>query len=119
VVDEQGRLAGIITQRDLLRATVSTGGVAMRGVLCAFMLEDRPGSIKEVTDVIRGYGGRLVSILTTYERVPEGYRKVHVRAFDLDASDLPALQKDLQERAKMLYMVDHISEIRRRFVAFQ
>jgi acetoin utilization protein AcuB len=119
VVDDRGGLIGIITQRDLLRATVSAGGVAMRGVLFAFMLEDRPGSIKEVTDVIRRYGGRLVSILTTYERIPEGFRKVHVRAFDLDAEDLPALLKDLQTRAQMLYMVDHISGIRRKFTAFQ
>lgn len=32
----------------------------------------RPGSIKEVANIIRGYNGRIVSVLSSYERVPEG-----------------------------------------------
>ena len=41
------------------------------------MLEDRHGSIKEVTDIIGQFHCRLISILTMYEEVPTGYRYVH------------------------------------------
>jgi len=67
----------------------------------------RPGSIKEIADIIRKYGARMVSILTTYEGVPDGYRKVYIRVAQVDRNKLADLQKELQEKATMLYMVDH------------
>ena len=42
-------------------------------------IEDRPGSIKEVADIIRKYGFRLQGILTSYEGVKEGRRRVVIR----------------------------------------
>jgi acetoin utilization protein AcuB len=60
-----------------------------------------------LTDIIRGYGGRLLSILTSYDRVPKGYRTLYVRAFGLDRKKLPELKSKLTEGAKLLYMIDH------------
>jgi acetoin utilization protein AcuB len=40
---------------------------------------DRAGSIKEVADIIRKHNFRLQGILTSYEGVREGYRKVVIR----------------------------------------
>ncbi|MBW1702736.1 MAG: CBS domain-containing protein, partial [Deltaproteobacteria bacterium] len=69
VVGDKGNVVGIITQTDLFRALISLTGIGKKGIQFAFQLEDRPGSIKDVCDVIRSYNGRLVSILSTYERV--------------------------------------------------
>ena len=82
-------------------------GVGKRGLQFAFRLEDRPGSIKEVVDIIRKYGGRMVSILSAYERVPEGYRKVYIRCYGIDRSRLDELKEVLKGVAELLYMVDH------------
>jgi acetoin utilization protein AcuB len=68
-----------------------------------FELEDRPGSIKEVTDVIRAHGGRIASILTGYEWAPPGWRHVYIRARDL--TDETALQQELRGKAKILYFL--------------
>ena len=73
----------------------------------AFQVEDHSGSIKEVTDVIRKYDGRMVSILTSYERAPAGYRNVYVRVYQINREKLSQLQKEVGEKANMLYMVDH------------
>jgi len=71
------------------------------------IVTDRPGSIKQITDVIRSYGGQLASILTAYENPPPGYRNLYVRAYQIDREKLPALQRILKEKTKILYMVDH------------
>ncbi|MFH1489390.1 MAG: CBS and ACT domain-containing protein [Pseudomonadota bacterium] len=107
VVDREDRVVGIITQTDIFRALVSLTGVGTRGVQFAFQLEDRPGSIKEIADIIRQYGGRLASILGTYENVPEGYRNVYIRAYGIERDRLPILKMDLKEKAVLTYMIDH------------
>ncbi|MBW1767545.1 MAG: CBS domain-containing protein [Deltaproteobacteria bacterium] len=107
VVDDQGQVMGIITQDDLFRVLISLTGASKRGIQLAFQVEDRSGSIKEVTDVIRHYDGRMVSILTSYEDAPAGYRNVYLRVYQINREKLPQLQKELGEKAKMIYMVDH------------
>lgn len=107
VKDQEGSIVGTITQSDIFRALVSLTGLRKRGISFAFMVEDRPGSIKDVADVIRKYGGRMASILSFYEQVPVGYRKVFIRMYNIDRARLPQLREELREKAAVLYMVDH------------
>jgi len=107
VVDGEGRLVGTITKGDLFRVLISLTGVGKRGIQFAFQAEDRPGSIKELADIIRHYGGRMVSILSTYEHVPEGFRKVFIRMYGVDREKLPRLEGELRQKAELLYVVDH------------
>jgi len=78
-------------------------------------MEDRTGSIKEVADVIRNYGGRMVSILTSYDGVPADHRKVYIRMRSIERSKLQNLIQELQSKTKLLYMVDHAENIREIF----
>jgi acetoin utilization protein AcuB len=107
VVDETGRVVGTITQSDLFRVLISLTGVGKRGIQFAFLVEDRPGSIKSLADPVREHGGRMVSILSSYDNVPEGYRKVYIRLFGLDRAKLANLKEAFRKVAKLLYIVDH------------
>ncbi len=107
VVDHEGRVVGTIDKEALFKVLISLTGIEKRGVEFAFQVEDRPGSIKEVADVIRKYGGRMASILTAYEGAPEGYRKVYIRMYNVDRPKLPQIKQELADIAPMLYMVDH------------
>jgi acetoin utilization protein AcuB len=107
VVDHEGNLVGIITQADLFRVLISLTGVGTRGIQFALLIKDQPGSIKEVADVIRKFGGRMVSILTSYDGVSEGYRKVYIRMRRIERFELEKLKKELLKIAGLLYMVDH------------
>lgn len=78
-VMEGERVAGIISDRDIYRALVDITGVRHGGNRICLTIEDRPGSIKEVADIIRKHNFRLQGILTSYEGVKEGYRKVVIR----------------------------------------
>jgi len=115
VVDQNGQLVGTITQTDLFRVLISLTGVGKGGIQFAFQLEDRPGSIKEVADIIRLYGGRMVSILTSYDGVPEGYRKVFIRMHSIERARLQQLKEELSYKAALIYMVDHRKNIREIF----
>ena len=112
VVDQNGKVVGIITQVDLFRVLISLTGVGKGGIQFAFQLEDRPGSIKEVADIIRLYGGRMVSILTSYEGVPDGYRKVFIRMHSIERTRLQQLKEELSYKAALIYMVDHRENVR-------
>jgi acetoin utilization protein AcuB len=101
VVNADGGLEGIITKGDIFRAFVSISGIYQGDLAMGFELEDRPGSIKEVTDIIRAHGGRLTSILTGYEWAPPGFRHLYIRARDV--KDDQALQQELGRKAKILY----------------
>jgi acetoin utilization protein AcuB len=106
VVGKNGDVAGVITKTDIFRALISLTGLKRKGTQFAFELEDRPGSIKEVSDIIRRYGGRMASILSTYDRVKEGHRKVYIRMYGLDRPQIEQLKEELREKADLLYMVD-------------
>jgi acetoin utilization protein AcuB len=116
VVDKDGDVIGTITQTDLFKVLISLTGVGKKGVQFAFMLEDRAGSIKEVADIIRSYGGRMASILSSYEKVPEGHRYVYIRMYDVDRQKMPQLKEDLKKKAKVLYIVDSRENKREIFV---
>jgi acetoin utilization protein AcuB len=115
VVDANGQLVGTITQTDLFRVLISLTGVGNGGIQFGFQVEDRPGSIKVVADIIRSYGGRMVSILSSYDEVPEGYRKVYIRMRSIERSELQNLIGELKTKAALLYMVDHTENIREIF----
>lgn len=106
VVKKSGEITGVITKSDIFRALISLTGLKRKGTQFAFELEDRPGSIKEVSDIIRRYGGRMASILSSYDRVNEGHRKVYIRMYGIDRPQIEQLKEELREKAELLYMVD-------------
>jgi len=115
VVDSKGELVGTITQTDLFRVLISLTGVAKGGIQFGLQVEDRPGSIKEVADIIRMCGGRMVSILSSYDQVPQYYRNVYIRMRSIERSELQKLIQELESTAKLLYMVDHTENNRKIF----
>jgi len=116
VVDKDGDVIGTITQTDLFKVLISLTGVGKKGVQFAFLLEDRAGSIKEVADIIRSYGGRMASILSSYEKAPEGHRYVYIRMYDVVREKMPQLKEELKKKAKVLYIVDSRENKREIFI---
>lgn len=107
VVEDDGKICGFLSQVDLFKATLYITGLKKRGVHLAFTLEDTPGSIMEIVSVIRKFGGRMVSILSTYERAPDGYRNVYLRFIEVPRDRLEELIAILKSKARLRYMVDH------------
>jgi acetoin utilization protein AcuB len=101
VLDEKGKLEGIITKGDLFRAMVTVSGIYQGPLQLGLELEDQPGSINEVTEIIRAHGGRIVSIINTYHQAPEDFRHVYIRTKDVGDED--ALVRELDRKFRVLY----------------
>ena len=115
VINDKGTLIGIITQTDIFEVLINITGVYTGGIQFALSLEDRPGSIREVSDVIRSYGGRIVSILSTRETSEEGRHSVYIRIRLLPPDKLRNLVKELDEKFIALYTSrDLLEEVKSR-----
>ena len=115
VINDKGSLIGIITQTDIFKVLINITGVYTGGIQFALSLEDRPGSIREVTDVILSYGGRVVSILSTRETSEEGRYSVYIRIRLLPPDKLRGLVKELDEKFIALYTSkDLLEEVKSR-----
>jgi acetoin utilization protein AcuB len=101
VVDQKGELEGIITKGDVFRAMVSISGMQQAPLQLCFEIEDRPGTIWEVTDVIRAHGGRIASIITNYEYATAGFRHLYIRPRGVQ--DEKALIAELKTKFKLIY----------------
>jgi acetoin utilization protein AcuB len=97
IVDD-GKVVGIISDNDIFRALVDITGVRHGGNRIYVTLEDRPGSIRELADIIRKDGFHLQSILTSYEGVREGYRSVVIRT--AGNGNLKGMKEDLEAAYK-------------------
>jgi len=64
VVDEKGRLTGILSTRDLLSAFVDVMGIDEPGSLLCILVQDTPGQMKKIIDIIADENISLGSVLT-------------------------------------------------------
>ncbi len=115
VTDSNGKLVGVITRYDIFKTLISLSGLDKRGIQLAFEIEDMSGSIKLLTDVIRKYGGRLASILSTYERASEGKRFVYIRLYGIERRVVPDMLQELKGKGALIYLVDHRDDTRQIF----
>ena len=104
VVDSRGSVIGIITVKDVFKVLVNFSGIKLGRTVFAIQLEDLPGTIKQVADVIREHDGRLAGIFTSYYTDDPKYRRVYIRIKELRADKLSRLKKDLEENFTLLYM---------------
>ncbi len=105
VLDRAGKLVGIITQSDVFRAFMHITGIQQGGVQFALRLEDRPGLIKEVVDLLREKGARFVSLLTSYTATQEGFREVYIRVKNLTPEGVAAARAELAKRYEVLDVI--------------
>ncbi|MDH4162944.1 MAG: CBS and ACT domain-containing protein [Nitrospirota bacterium] len=92
---DNGCLCGIISDRDIYRAMVDITGVRHGGHRICVTIEDRPGSIREVADIVRRHNFHLQGILTSYEGVKEGFRKIVIRTTEM--GNYRGLKEDLED----------------------
>ncbi len=63
VVDEDGRLKGILSVRDLLRAFINVLGIGQPGTLLCILVEEKLGQLKKIVDAITEMGVGFGSVL--------------------------------------------------------
>ncbi|NLW81125.1 MAG: CBS domain-containing protein [Desulfovibrionales bacterium] len=112
VLDDNDRLVGIMTQNEVYRVLLSITGVYHGGVHIGLKLPDEKGSLKDALDCLRSYKTRVISILTSYDKVEEGFREVFIRIKDVDKATLNDLKQELTDKHGLTFLVrDSINPI--------
>jgi acetoin utilization protein AcuB len=63
VVDKEGKLKGILSVRDLLRAFINVLGFGQPGTLLCILVEEKVGQMKKIVDAITEEGISFGSVL--------------------------------------------------------
>lgn len=78
VVDGQGRVAGIISRTDVLKAFIDVLGVGEVSSRLEVVVPDRPGGLAQIMTIIKGFNVNITSVLTT-GAPEEGKRAIFFR----------------------------------------
>ncbi len=93
---EDGKLVGIITESDIFEALCEVMGVHQKGTRLTVEIEDRPGALAEVLDVLRNHEANVRSVATCDRcRTASAQGVVVLR---IDVSDWRKVVKDLKDK---------------------
>jgi len=112
VLNDQGKIAGIITKSDLFKVIISMSGLSKRGIQFAVKVFNKAGAVQEIIDIFRKYGGRIMNVLVSMESGDEKYLNAYLRMYGIDRNRFSLLKEELREKATLLYMVDYFENKR-------
>lgn len=95
VVDEAGKLVGLITETDLLEVMVEILGYKEKGTRIAFEVPDTPEACQELVHVLRDFRLDFRSIISTALHTRPGYRDIVIR---VKGEEADALVKELNAK---------------------
>jgi len=106
VIDRDGYLVGTLSREDVLNVLINLTGARRQGILFIVRLKNRLKSIQDVTDLVRSYGGRMISFLAPSEDNRSKYRKAYIRMYGIDRFKLLSLNEKLADVAELIYVKD-------------
>ncbi len=91
---EEGKVVGIITESDLFDAFIEMMGGYIRGSRLVLNLEDKPGTLANVTHIISMHGANILSIVTNRRAHRDGKYVILIK---IDQEDASGIVEDLAE----------------------
>ncbi|MCD6184718.1 MAG: CBS domain-containing protein [Deltaproteobacteria bacterium] len=113
VLDKNGNMVGVMNRSDILKVVILLTSSKEKGFQYALRVKDKSGSVSQIVHLMRDYGCRFASLLTTYHKVPAGLRDLYIRVYDIKKDVAVTLIDKLNEIAQVRYVVDTISKRRR------
>ncbi len=91
-----------ITQSEFFLLPIFLNDLSKKGISLSLIVKGGSGSIKKVTDIIRRYGGRAATIVTSRKGTPKGHRRVDILIYGMDRRKFPQLRQELRGKAEFL-----------------
>ena len=107
VVNEGNKVIGIITDHDLFKVFVAITGVRRGGLHMAFEVEDAPGTMRPIFDVLRDHKAIVLSMLTSSDEQhgDSSKRRLYIRIRPMNVAEEEVLIKDLKAAFSLVYWV--------------
>ena len=106
VVEESGRLVGVISEHDVFKALVAISGARQGGIQVGIEVPNRQGAMRPVFDLLRAKGCRILSVLSTNvdDKGDDGLRHVFVRLRSMASrEEEETVIEALKNTVKVLY----------------
>ena len=97
VVDEDGRVAGVITETDIFRAFIELYRAGHGGLYLVLKAPDRTGLMAELSKAVLGLEGEIVSLSSSTDEATGDYRLV-IKGQGIDADRVIELVQSLGYR---------------------
>ncbi len=96
IVDENGNLVGLLSESDVLRGFIHATGIQDGAYQFVIDMSDASGSVSRLVDILRQHNARILSILTSFNDAPSGFKRVAVRILpeqdiDIIADEITAM----------------------------
>ncbi|MBQ4125237.1 MAG: CBS domain-containing protein, partial [Desulfovibrio sp.] len=101
VLDDDARLAGIVSERDIFKSLVSITGIHQPGVQLAFELPNQRGELRQLISLVVAHDMRLVSVLSILK---DNVRIVSIRCRGASEQAEDAMIEDMKAQG-LLYWV--------------
>ncbi len=94
VVDDNGSLVGLLSESDILKGFIHATGIQDGAYQFVIDMADTGGSVSKLIDVLRQHKARVLSILTSFNDAPPGFKRVSVRILP-EAGGVEALAQEI------------------------
>lgn len=108
IVDREKKMLGTITVYEVLDLLAQMAAFDEPGVMLHVALEDRPGALKEVVDVLAQHKVNILSILTSYQ--DETYREVFLKVDIPRSMTAFQLEKVMESKPRKSFSLKRIEE---------
>ncbi len=104
VVDDDGKLVGIITVSDIFNVLITITGARQGGVQFGIRLPNEAGTLRPILNVMRQHKARIVSILSSMEEEEgKGTRDVNIRIMPMERTKENQIIEDLKEQFDVIF----------------
>ncbi len=95
ILDADDNLVGLLSETDILRGFVHATGIQDGAHQYVIDMPDEPGSVTRALDIMRNYGARVLSILTSFEDAPHNMKRVSIRIL-IDEDRLDPMEQEIR-----------------------
>lgn len=89
IVDDNDNLVGLLSESDVLRGFIHATGIQDGAYQFVIDMSDAGGSVSLLVDILRQHNARILSILTSFNDAPPGFKRVSVRILSGLSSSSP------------------------------
>jgi acetoin utilization protein AcuB len=94
VIDDEGKLVGIVTETDIFDAMIDILGVKRTHSRIDFYVKERPGTLAEIVNMIAEKGKNILNTVAYYDAKRDMYKLI----FRLEELEVDDIVKELRDR---------------------
>ncbi len=94
VIDDKGKLVGIVTETDIFDAMIDILGVKRTHSRIDFYVKERPGTLAEIVNMIAEKGKNILNTVAYYDAKRDMYKLI----FRLEELEVDDIVKELRDR---------------------